>query len=198
MPPVLLASGSPRRRELLAQLGVVFDVRAADIDESVRPGETPVRYVERLSREKADAARAPTGTLVIAADTTVDVDGTILGKPADAAQARSMLSAMSGRRHLVHTGVTLRLDHEVRTDVVTTAVDMVAIDRVTADWYVATGEPFDKAGGYAIQGAGAALVARVEGSVSNVVGLPLATVVALARRLGVALIGAPPGGGLPG
>ena len=187
--PVVLASGSPRRRELLDQLGIVFSVRAADIDESVLEGEDPVTYVARLSREKAAAVPVDTGTLVIAADTTVDVDGTILGKPADPAEARSMLAAMSGRRHHVHTGVTLRLDGRAATEVTTTAVDVVAIDEATAAWYVATGEPFDKAGGYAIQGAGGVLVAAVTGSVSNVVGLPLATVRSLAARLGIDLLG---------
>ena len=187
--PVVLASGSPRRRELLDQLGIVFSVRAADIDESVLDGEDPVTYVARLSREKAAAVPVDTGTLVIAADTTVDVDGTILGKPADPAEARSMLAAMSGRRHHVHTGVTLRLDGRAATEVTTTAVDVVAIDEATAAWYVATGEPFDKAGGYAIQGAGGVLVAAVTGSVSNVVGLPLATVRSLAARLGIDLLG---------
>jgi len=187
--PVVLASGSPRRRELLDQLGLVFSVRAADIDESVLEGEDPVTYVARLSREKAAAVPVDPGTLVIAADTTVDVDGAILGKPADAAEARAMLAAMSGRRHHVHTGVTLRLDERAVTEVTTTAVDVVAIDEATAAWYVATGEPFDKAGGYAIQGAGGVLVAAVTGSVSNVVGLPLATVRSLATRLGVDLLG---------
>ena len=187
--PVVLASGSPRRRELLDQLGIVFSVRAAAIDESVLDGEDPVTYVARISREKAAAVPVDTGTLVIAADTTVDVDGTILGKPADPAEARSMLAAMSGRRHHVHTGVTLRLDERSVTEVTTTAVDVVVIDEATAAWYVATGEPFDKAGGYAIQGAGGVLVAAVTGSVSNVVGLPLATVRSLATRLGVDLLG---------
>jgi septum formation protein len=187
--PVVLASGSPRRRELLDQLGIVFSVRAADIDESVLEGEDPVTYVARLSREKAAAVPVDPGTLVIAADTTVDVDGAILGKPADAAEARAMLAAMSGRRHHVHTGVTLRLDGRAATEVTTTAVDVVVIDEATAAWYVATGEPFDKAGGYAIQGAGGVLVAAVTGSVSNVVGLPLATVRSLAARLGIDLLG---------
>ena len=189
---IVLASGSPRRRELLAQLGVEFTVHPADIDESVRDGEDPVAYVRRLSAEKAGAVLDRLHdelAVVIAADTTVDVDGTILGKPADPAEARSMLAAMSGRRHHVHTGVTLRLDERSVTEVTTTAVDVVAIDEATAAWYVATGEPFDKAGGYAIQGAGGVLVAAVTGSVSNVVGLPLATVRSLATRLGVDLLG---------
>ena len=184
---VVLASGSPRRRELLDQIGVRFEVRPADIDESVRDGEEPTAYVHRLSIEKAAAVSVPAGVVVIAADTTVDVDGEILGKPADADEALAMLRQLSGRAHHVHTGVTVRIDDRSATEVVTTAVEMVAITVVDAAWYVATGEPFDKAGGYAIQGAGGVFVAGVEGSVSNVVGLPLATVVALARGLGVEL-----------
>lgn len=184
---VVLASGSPRRRELLEQIGVRFEVRPADIDESVRDGEVPTDYVRRLSVDKAAAVAVRAGVVVIAADTTVDVDGEILGKPADAAEALAMLRQLSGRRHHVHTGVTVRIDDRSATEVVTTAVEMVAITDVDATWYVATGEPFDKAGGYAIQGAGGVFVAGVEGSVSNVVGLPLATVVALARGLGVEL-----------
>lgn len=186
-PSIVLASGSPRRRELLDLLGLRFDVRPADIDESVLDGEDPRTYVARLSREKAAAVDAPAGVLVIAADTTVDVDGTILGKPADAAEARAMLMAMSGRRHHVHTGLTVRLGDRSATSVTTTAVDVVTIDDALASWYVGTGEPFDKAGGYAIQGAGGVLVAAVEGSVSNVIGLPLATLSALASELGVRL-----------
>jgi septum formation protein len=187
-PPIVLASGSPRRRELLAQLGVVFEVRAADLDESVLEGETPLDYVQRLSVEKAAAVPVPVGTLVIAADTTVDVDGEIFGKPADEAEARSMLAAISGRRHHVHTGVTVRLDVRSATTVVSTAVDVAPIDEATMAWYVGTGEPFDKAGGYALQGAGGVFVAGVEGSVSNVIGLPLAELVELARRVGAELL----------
>ncbi len=184
----MLASGSPRRRELLEQLGIVFEVRAADIDESVLEGETPLVYVQRLSVEKAAAVPVPAGTLVIAADTTVDVDGAILGKPADEAEARAMLAAISGRRHQVHTGVTVRIDDRSATAAVSTAVAVAPIDEATMAWYVATGEPFDKAGGYALQGAGGVFVAGVEGSVSNVIGLPLAELVELARRVGAELL----------
>lgn len=187
-PPIVLASGSPRRRELLEQLGLEFAIRAADIDESVRDGEPPLDYVQRLSVEKAAAVAVPAGTLVIAADTTVDVDGVIFGKPADEAEARSMLAAISGRRHHVHTGVTVRLDDRSATAAVSTAVDVAPIDEATAAWYIATGEPFDKAGGYALQGAGGVFVAGVEGSVSNVIGLPLAELVELARRVGAELL----------
>jgi septum formation protein len=187
-PPIVLASGSPRRRELLEQLGLVFEIRAADIDESVRDGEPPLDYVQRLSIEKAAAVPVLPGTLVIAADTTVDVDGAILGKPADDDEALAMLAVISGRRHQVHTGVTLRLDDRSVTAAVSTFVDIAPIDEATMAWYVATGEPFDKAGGYAIQGAGGAFVAAVDGSVSNVIGLPLVTVVQLARSLGVTFL----------
>ncbi len=166
----------------------MFEIRAADIDESVRDGEPPLDYVQRLSVEKAAAVPVPPGTLVIAADTTVDVDGTILGKPADDAEALAMLAAISGRRHQVHTGVTIRLNDRSATAAVSTFVDIAPIDETTMAWYVATGEPFDKAGGYAIQGAGAAFVTGVDGSVSNVIGLPLVTVVQLARSLDVQLL----------
>jgi septum formation protein len=188
--PVVLASGSPRRRELLDQLGIVFSVRAADIDESVLDGEDPVTYVARLSREKAAAVPVDTGH---ARDRGRHHRRRRRHHPRQAGRRRGgpgdADAAMSGRRHHVHTGVTLRLDERSATEVTTTAVDVVAIDEATAAWYVATGEPFDKAGGYAIQGAGGVLVAAVTGSVSNVVGLPLATVRSLAARLGVDLLG---------
>ncbi len=182
---MVLASASPRRRDLLAQMGVEPVVVPADIDESVLPGEHPVAYVRRLSVAKATAIAAEPTDLVIAADTTVDLDGRILGKPADAAEARAMLRALSARTHRVHTGVTLRLGGRTATDVATTMVTFTPITDHALEWYVGTGEPFDKAGAYAIQGQAAVFVASVKGSVSNVVGLPLTTVVALARSLGV-------------
>jgi septum formation protein len=180
-----LASGSPRRRELLEQLGLELEIAPADIDETALAGESPIEYVGRLALAKAAVVA---GELVLAADTTVELDGEILAKPLDAADAARMLRALSGREHQVHTGVALR--HAGRTElaVVSTDVTFAALDEATIAWYVATGEPLDKAGAYAIQGAGAVLVAGVRGSVSNVVGLPLATVVELARRLGVALL----------
>ncbi len=177
---LVLASASPRRSELLRSVGLEFDVVPADIDESVRPGESPADYVARLSAEKACvvADRVGTGPIVVAADTTVDVDGLILEKPADDADARRMLALLSGRTHLVHTGVTVVGSPTPSlipaTIVVETAVDFVEMTPAMADWYVGTGEPFDKAGGYAIQGAGGALVRRLDGSVTNVIGLPLA------------------------
>ncbi len=175
---LVLASASPRRSELLRSVGLEFDVIPADIDESVLPSEMPARYVARLSAEKAAAVARRVGSdaIVVAADTTIDVDGLILEKPVDAGDARRMLGLISGRTHLVHTAVTVLPGSTV---VVATAVEFVELTPETVDWYVATGEPFGKAGSYAIQGAGGALVRRIDGSVTNVIGLPLAETLAL-------------------
>jgi septum formation protein len=187
-PPLVLASASPRRRELLERLGLAFTVAAPDIDESVRPGEAAVAYVERLAAEKA-AAVGGAADVVIAADTTVEIDGEILGKPIDAADARRMLGRLSGRTHRVHTGVAVRHDGSARVGSATTFVHMAPLSPGAIEWYLATGEPFDKAGAYALQGTGGVLVEKVTGSVSNVVGLPLTLVLELARQLGVELLG---------
>jgi nucleoside triphosphate pyrophosphatase len=173
---LVLASASPRRADLLRSVGLEFDVVPADIDESVLPGETPTEYVERLSVDKARAVaqRLDAASIVVAADTTVDVDGRILEKPVDDDDARRMLGLLSGRVHLVHTGVTVRGPDGSVSRVVETAVEFVTLSPASIDWYIATAEPFDKAGAYAIQGAGGALVRRLDGSVTNVIGLPLA------------------------
>ena len=170
--PVVLASASPRRRQLLAQFGFEFEVRPAHTDETPRPGEEPIGYVERVAREKAVAVARP-GELVIAADTTVDVAGEIFGKPEDDDDARRMLRRLSGRDHEVHTGIALAVDGRVVSVVETTVVSMATMSADQIDWYVATGEPADKAGGYAVQGIGGIFVISLVGSVSNVVGLPL-------------------------
>jgi len=176
---LVLASGSPRRRELLTQLGVPFEVIRPDVDETPRPGERPVDLVRRLAGAKASAVdRDP----VLAADTIVDLDGEVFGQPRDPDDATRMLRRLSGRTHRVHTGVALRAEGEEDVAVVTTLVTMVAITSGALQWYLGTGEPFDKAGAYAIQGAGGVLVEGVRGSVSNVVGLPLTTVAELLRR----------------
>lgn len=188
MTRILLASASPRRRELLAQLGVQFEIAAPDVDETPLPGETPVPYVGRLAVVKASAVHAGADTLVIAADTTVEIDGDILAKPADAADARAMLRRLSGRTHEVHTGVAVQLGERTLSDVVTTHVTFATLTDEQLDWYVGTCEPMDKAGAYAVQGAGGVFVERVDGSVSNVIGLPLHTVVHLAGQLGVGLL----------
>lgn len=193
---LVLASGSPRRRELLATLGLTFVVDAADIEETEFAGEDPQSYVVRLARSKAEhvAARHAPGTIVIGADTTVELDGIILGKPTDLGHAGSMLAALSGRTHRVHTGMAVVMAgsaSDAWARLTTTYVTFRMLDEATIERYVATGEPMDKAGAYAIQGFGGALVARVSGNVQNVVGLPLADLLAnplvdaLAQAVGV-------------
>ncbi len=184
----MLASASPRRSELLGSVGLEFDVVPADIDESKRPGEAPSGYVARLSAEKAIvvAERVGTDCIVVAADTTVDVDGQILEKPKDDVDARRMLRLLSGRTHLVHTGVTVvgpggdgAGEDRSSTIVVETAVRFVELSDHAIDWYLSTGEHAGKAGAYGIQSAAGAFVERLEGSVTNVIGLPLAQTLAL-------------------
>lgn len=176
-----LASQSPRRRELIGQLGVGLEIRPADTDETPHPGEPPMVYVRRVATEKA---RAIAGETVLAADTAVVLDGEILGKPADGEDARRMLRALSGRRHEVVTGVCVRRAGEEESIVVSTVVQLVPLTDAQIEWYVATGEPLDKAGAYAVQGMAGAFVSQVHGSISNVVGLPLAETIALLARMG--------------
>ncbi len=187
---MVLASASPRRRELLEAVGLAFDVLPADIDESVQPGEVPADYVARLSADKASvvAEQISAERLIVAADTTVDVDGRILEKPVDDDDARRMLRLLSGRAHLVHTGVTVvgpggdgAREDRGNTIVVETIVTFVELTDAAIDWYVGTGEHAGKAGAYAIQGAAGAFVERVDGSVTNVIGLPLAETLAMIR-----------------
>ncbi len=184
---LVLASASPRRRDLLGQLGLRFTVAAADLDETPRPAEAPEAYVLRLAREKAQAVagRFP-GAWVLAADTPVVLVMELLGKPRDEAEARDMLSRLSGRTHEVHTGVALagRADEAL---VVRTRVTFRALSAGEIAWYAGTGEPLDKAGAYAIQGKGGFLVAAIEGSPTNVIGLPLGETLALLQRAGVPL-----------
>jgi septum formation protein len=192
MTRVVLASASPRRRELLAPVvaasGLDLVVRPADVDESVLPGEDPETYVRRVSASKCAAIAGDPGDVIVAADTTVDVDGQILAKPTDADDAARMLRLLAGRNHQVHTGVSVRRHGRAVSLVVCTSVTFAPMTDGEINWYVATGEPFDKAGAYAIQGVGGAFVLAVEGSVSNVVGLPLAKLIGLAREVGVDLI----------
>ena len=186
-PRLTLASRSPRRRELLEQIGIALEVVPADTDESVHAGEGARGYVLRVAREKA---RAVAGALVLGADTAVVLEGVVLGKPADAADAARMLRTLSGTRHEVLTGVCVRRggpDPLELEAVVRTEVEFAPLGEVEIAWYVSTGEPLDKAGAYAIQGAGGAFVREVRGSVSNVVGLPLAETADLLRRAGLAL-----------
>jgi len=184
---VVLASSSPRRRELLNEIGLDFTVSPVDIDESVRDREDPMAYVRRLAIGKAEAVPALPADIVIAADTTVDVDGRILAKPADDADARRMLSLLSGRAHRVHTGVAIR--HEGRTvaDVATTFVKLLPITDELMEWYISTGEPMDKAGAYAIQGGAAILIDSVRGSITNVIGLPMDLLDQLMTTIGLSI-----------
>ncbi|QSQ16574.1 Maf family protein [Myxococcus landrumensis] len=184
---LVLASGSPRRRDFLSQLGLTFTVSAADIDETPHPGEEARAYVLRLAREKARvvAARSP-GAWVLAADTTVAVGTELLGKPQSPDEAHEMLSRLSGKTHDVFTGVALAGRHEEAL-AVHTRVTFRALSAAEIAWYVSTGEPVDRAGAYAIQGKGGFLVASVDGSPTNVVGLPLGETLALMERAGVPL-----------
>ncbi len=180
-PALVLASASPRRRQLLASAGIVFEVRPADLDEAVLPGEPPRVYARRVAREKALAVP---GARVLAADTVVDLEDRVLGKPADPDEARAILGALAGRTHRVHTAVALRVGDRVHATLVSTAVRFRALTPAEIDAYVATGEPFDKAGAYGIQGHGGALVDLVRGSYTNVIGLPLRETLALLARWG--------------
>ncbi|HKQ73334.1 MAG TPA: Maf family protein [Blastocatellia bacterium] len=181
---LILASSSPRRAELLRAAGINFTVRAADIDESIRPNELPRDYVVRLSREKARAV-AHENELTLGADTTVVINGEIAGKPTDADDAGRMLRALSGRWHEVLTGVTLARADQTLSAIASTRVKFAQLSDAEINWYVSTGEPMDKAGAYAIQGYASLFVERIEGSYSNVVGLPMQLAYKLARQMGV-------------
>lgn len=185
---LILASSSPRRAELLRAAGINFTVRAADIDETIRPNELPRDYVVRLSREKARAV-ARDNELTLGADTTVVINGEIAGKPVDAEDAERMLRALSGRWHEVLTGVTLARADQILSAIASTRVKLAHLSDAEINWYVSTGEPMDKAGAYAIQGYASLFVERIEGSYSNVVGLPVQLAYQLARQMGVELSG---------
>ncbi len=179
-----LASASPRRREILRSLGITFDVHVTDIDETERPGEDPIAYVARVASDKRFAAAEVLEGAVLAADTTVTIDGRILGKPVDHDDARRMLRALSGRTHHVHTGISVGFGSRTVDRVVSTEVVFGALSESTIDRYVATGEPDGKAGAYAIQGIAAGFVTDLRGSYSNVVGLPAREVVEALLEVG--------------
>jgi septum formation protein len=195
-PHLVLASASPRRRELLSRMGLSLLVAPVEIDETPAPGERPADYVRRVASAKCDAAAAArTGAApelpVLAADTTVIIDAHILGKPGDAAQARSMLARLAGRRHDVTTAYRIRFGARMVERAVTTGVSFRALQPAEVDAYLASGEWEGKAGGYAVQGIAAAFVTDLRGSHTNVIGLPLAEVLADLLALG-ALPGYPP------
>lgn len=183
---LLLASRSPRRRELLDQVGLTYRVLDPDVDETPEPGESPQALVERLARAKARAGRtAAEGLPVLAADTAVVADGVALGKPADAAHALAMLERLSGRSHVVVSGIAVAADGAIASRVVESIVTLRPTTTAERRAYWASGEPDGKAGAYAIQGLGAVFVERLEGSYSNVVGLPLFETLALLCDHGV-------------
>lgn len=185
---LILASGSPRRRELLAGLGLRFDVVTSDVEERPGEGETVETYVERLAREKAAAvAGKHPDAWIIAADTVVWLDGRILEKPLDREDAVRMLGTIAGREHVVYTGTALvnRARRWERASVTSTRVRMVTMPRDEIEWYVGTGEPMDKAGAYAVQGIGAMFIDSVHGNYTNVVGLPLAPLLRMLREAGI-------------
>jgi septum formation protein len=189
---VILASQSPRRRELLTLVGITHDVRPADIDEVYGPGEKPREHAERLAREKADviAAREP-GTLVIGSDTIVVVDGDVLGKPVDEADAARMLARLGGRSHTVITAIAVAWRGETHSAVEEVGVTFhpLSADEIAA--YIATREPMDKAGAYGIQGYGATRVARVDGDYFAVMGLSLQLLIRVLRSLGIRYVFGP-------
>jgi len=174
---LILASSSPRRRELLTEAGIAFTVESIPIDESHRPVESPTAFTQRLAREKAEAvfAHHPQAT-VLGADTIVVCDAEILGKPVDAQDATRMLRLLSNREHQVITGVAIITPQGTRTQADTTTVTMRKISEEEIQSYIATGEPMDKAGAYAIQGGAAPFITSIEGDYTNVVGLPIALV----------------------
>ncbi len=185
--PLILASGSPRRAELLRQAGIRFEVSAPDLDETLYAGEAPEAYVRRLAAAKARyvAATHP-GRLVLGADTTVVVDGEVLGKPRDAADAARMLGQLSGRSHVVLTGVCLiGPAGETRIESAVTTVEFRPLEDAEIAGYVDSGEPMDKAGAYAIQGGAAGFVTRLDGDYSNVVGLPVTLILGMCRGSGI-------------
>ena len=184
---LVLASASPRRAELLKAAGIAFEAMPADVDERQHEGEEPDTYVCRLANEKAArVAITHPGRVVLGADTTVVVDGEVLGKPQDAAVAASMLGRLSGRSHLVLTGVCLiDAGGGAETALATTTVEFRPLTPAEIDNYVASGEPMDKAGAYAIQGLAGAFVTRIHGAYDNVVGLPVALIQAMCRARGI-------------
>jgi len=189
MSQLVLASASPRRSALLDQLGVRYVCDPADLDETRRPGEAPGDFALRMAREKAvsvAARRAAAECVVLAADTVVEIDDDVLGKPVDHFDALAMLARLSGRSHRVLTAVCLWDGGDLYDELVATRVEFVTLSRPVCEAYLATAEPWDKAGAYAIQGLAGAFVRTIQGSYSNVVGLPLAQTWALLTARGIA------------
>ena len=183
LPTIVLASASPRRSELLRAAGLPFTIRIANVDETQFPDEAPHAYVARLSRIKALAVAQP-DEIVLGADTTVVIGDETAGKPMDIDDAARMLRLLSGNWHEVLTGVSLVRNGEVQTEVAVTRVKFAVLSEAEIAWYATSGEPDDKAGAYAIQGLASRFIERIEGSYSNVVGLPIETVYRMLNYLG--------------
>lgn len=193
---IYLASASPRRRELLSQLGILIEVLRTDIDETPQPGEAPLAYTERLARDKADAGWQQVQKFglperpLLAADTTVVLDGAIIGKPESADHARQILRQLSGREHQVLTSVAIKLGARCSVATSSSSVLFRPLQDNEIDHYVISGEPMDKAGAYGIQGVAAMFVSEIHGSYTGIVGLPLAETVLLLREYGIEVMGA--------
>jgi septum formation protein len=199
---IVLASASPRRRELLDQIGIHYHVLASDLDESMLAGEAVLAHVRRLARAKAGVGRSRIlsngiDKPVLGADTVVEIDGIVLGKPGDSSQAMQMLTRLSGNTHRVHTAVAVASAQGEFVDVNTSEVVFMTLERRQIERYIATGEPMDKAGAYAIQGIAGQFVRSLRGSFSSVVGLPLYETAQLLARCGVATIHGPRPDGNP-
>ena len=188
---LILASGSPRRKLLLEQLAIIFEIQPPDVDESVVTGEAPEVYVTRLSKKKAQsvAEKHDSGAVILAADTTVVLHGNIMGKPESKEHGLQMLNELSGTRHDVLTGVSICNGVRAETFFVKTEVTFRQLGEEEISWYWETGEPFDKAGSYGLQGAGAAFVETLTGSYSNVIGLPLSETVMMLRDFSIECLG---------
>ena len=186
---IVLASRSPRRKEILEKLGLVFEIDPPEIDETLRERENPLSYVQRIAAAKADkvALRHEQQCVVIAADTTVALDGEIFGQPRDVDEARRMIQKLSKKSHSVHTAVSVRFDGKSANGFDTASVMMREVTPELLEWYLATGESMGKAGAYAVQGQGAALVAEVRGEVDTVIGLPVWLLTERLAKVGVKL-----------
>jgi septum formation protein len=184
LPKIILASGSPRRSEILNSVGWDFEKHVADIDETERPGEQPAAYVERLAREKAEkVASEHPGEIVLGADTTVVVDGQIVGKPLDLGDAKRMLRMLSGRRHEVLTGIAVVRDGTTESALERTDVSFASMSEIEIQFLAENGEPLDKAGAYAVQAQAALFIEGIQGDYWNVVGLPVSTVYRLVMQM---------------
>ena len=186
---IILASRSPRRKEILEKLGLVFEIDPPEIDETPRLRENPLSYVQRIAATKADkvALKHDQSCLIIAADTTVALDGEIFGQPRDLDEARGMIEKLSKKSHRVHTAVSVRCEGRSTNGFDTASVTMRDVSPELLEWYLATGESMGKAGAYAVQGQGAALVAKVQGEIETVIGLPVSLLTELMAQMGLKL-----------